>query len=132
MKYDGFIEKQLGGKLRGLKFGMNAWFILSEEMKEELGPLETKIASLQGKDYKDMSTEDILLLLRYNRGIVYAGLKAHDLSKGLEIDYNFYTVNDWCDDMEAEDFFEIINFALSTKALVLGKGQAKAAEKETA
>ena len=122
MKYNGHIEKELGGKKRGFQFGMGAFFILSEEWGDEIGKIESKVSEIAQKETPE--SNDLLLMLKYNRLLVYAGMKNYDLINDNKVDYNFYKASAWMDDMEVEDFTEIVEFANSTK--VMGKQKAEA------
>lgn len=113
MKYHGYIEKELGGKVRGFQFGMGAFFIMSEEWGEEIGSLEAKIAKVATK--KDPTHRELLELLRYNRMMVYAALKNYDLINDNKIDYNFYKFSAWADEMSTEDWKEITEFSAKTR-----------------
>lgn len=124
MKYTGHIEKEIGGKVRGFQFGMGAFFIMSEEWGEEIGVIEDKVAKIASK--KEQTTRELMDLLKYNRMLVYAGLKNYDLINENPIDYNWHKFNAWADEMSIEDWKELTDFSTKTKSL--GKQKAVAGE----
>lgn len=123
MKYQGFIEKEFGGKKRGFQFGMGAFFIMSDEWGEEIGIIEDKVSKIAQK--KDPTSRDLMEMLKYNRMLIYAGMKNYDLINENPIDYNWYEYNVWADECSAEDWRELTDFSAKTKEIDTGEKKAE-------
>lgn len=77
-----YIQVEIGGKLRGLKFNQMALLILQEKM--EPGNLISGVY-----------------------GLVWGGLKANCYVKGEEVDFTFEQSCDWADELDESKLNEI-------------------------
>lgn len=73
-----YLQIEIGGKLRGLKFNQLAIEILST--------------------FNDTNTSSAFMY-----AMVYGGLRGNSYVKREEPDYTFENVCDWCDDLENKD-----------------------------
>lgn len=78
-----YIQIEIGGKLRGLKFNQYAMIILSQKVDPD--------------NYNDTA----------NYAMVYAGLTANCYVKGIEKDFTFEEVCDWVDLLSQKDIDDI-------------------------
>ena len=99
----GILELEIGGRTRELKFSMNFWAMFTDDLGIQLHELGTVFD-------KGFALKDIIK-------IVYFGLKAADLPKGNEIDYNEYTVGDWMDEFSADHLKDIVEAMGNSKIL---------------
>ena len=91
-KLSGYIEVELGGELRPLKFGMGAWKLIAEERGK---PLEELFSGLDDFEFISMVT--------------FAGLKFAALADytDLPAPKNVYVVYDWLNDAPPEIYKQI-------------------------
>lgn len=87
----GYVEKELGGKVRGIKFGINAWAIFCDLQKCKLSEVGDRMQAASGF-----------------RDLVYSGLAANCRSKKIDLDFDQYDVGDWMDDLKESDIEEIM------------------------
>lgn len=78
-----YVQIEIGGKLRGLKFNQMAVVILAQKV-----------------DHENYAATG-------NYAMVYGGLKANCYVKGEEPDFTFEDVCDWVDSLSAEDLIKI-------------------------
>ena len=102
-KQRGYYTLVIGGKERTMHFSMNFWASLTETLDVGLQDLE--------KVFSDKSQ------LSSIRAIIYCGLLAYDQEEGKEIDYNIYKVGSWLDDLNQEEFDNIMTAMTETKIL---------------
>ena len=88
----GYLEIELGGQKRPLKFGTNAGVILCElrgitlkEVRELIDPEKMEKYEIDGSEIRDM---------------VYSALVAAARSQNLEVDFNESNVGDWLDEIQ--------------------------------
>jgi glutaminase len=98
-----YIQIEIGGKPRGLKFNKMSQLLLEDKVQQ--GNLMSGIYAL-----------------------VYAGLRANDYVKGIESDYTFEEVCDWSDELTDETFLKIQEAFQSTE--IYKKGRAYLADAE--
>ena len=102
-KQRGYYSLKIGGKNRTMHFSMNFWASLTEVLDVGLQDLE--------KVFSDKSQ------LSSIRAIIYCGLLAYDQEEGNEIDYNIYKVGSWLDDLNQDEFQNIMQAMTETKIL---------------
>lgn len=102
-KQRGYYSLTIGGKQRTLHFSMNFWAAFTDELKISLTEIDQVFSNA--------------LNLNSIRALVYAGLLAYDQEEGNEIDYNLFKVGAWLDDIEPDQFNEIINTLMQSKLL---------------
>ena len=102
-KKRGYYSLSIGGKQRTLHFSMNFWAAFTDELNISIGEID--------KVFSDT------LNLNMIRALVYAGLLAYDQEEGNEIDYNLFKVGAWLDDINTDQFNEIINTLMESKLL---------------
>lgn len=98
-KFSGYMEVELGGKIRPLKFGMGAWKIFTEVTElplEKLGEVD---------------------MMSFPAIIIYAGAKQAALAKNKEIDFNLAMVYDWIDEISEDTFRDISKCLASSKIM---------------
>ena len=100
-----YVQIDIGGKLRGLKFNKMAQLTLQDKI--QVGNLMSGIYAL-----------------------IYAGLTADDYVKGIEPDYTFENVCDWCDTLKDEDLLKIQDAYQQTEAYKLGQAYLEDAKKK--
>ncbi len=100
-----YVQIEVGGKLRGLKFNKMAQLILSEKVKP--GNLLSGVYAL-----------------------VYAGLVANDYVKGIEPDYSFEDACDWADLLSEESLSKIKDAYELTEAYKLGQAYLEESKKK--
>lgn len=108
----GYCEVEFGGQKRAFKFGMNAFALACEISKQTL---EEFLASMQSNP----------LSIRY---LIWAGLSANCRSKGIEENFNLYTVGDWLDEI-TQDKLSVLMETIS-KAQILGSNTQTPVEKK--
>lgn len=86
-----YIEIDIGGQKRGLKFNQ----MTDVEFKVKLGK----------------STNDAA----YTYAMVWAALISNCFVKGIEVDFSFEDVCDWCEKISDDDFYKILEAYKSTK-----------------
>jgi len=102
-KKRGYYSLMIGGKNRTLHFSMNFWAAFTDELNISLDQIDKVFSSS--------------LNLNTIRALVYAGLLAYDQEEGNEIDYNLYKVGAWLDDVNTEQFNEMINTLTESRIL---------------
>lgn len=100
-KLSGYIECEIGGKLRPIKFGMGAWKIFTDTT---------------GKQLDQMGD---INWIEFSGAIIYAGLMQAALVSGRSMDFNINQVYDWLDDMPDETYKSIM--ATLAESRVLGR-----------
>lgn len=98
-KVSGYIEVDMGGKVRPIKFGMGAWKIFTE---------------VTGLPLDKLGEVDAMT---FPVAIIYAGCKQAALSKNEPVDFNQANVCDWIDEMPQETFNEISRTLAESKIL---------------
>ena len=96
-KLSGYIEIEMGGKVRPIKFGMGAWKILRDTTGIELDQL---------------GTIDPLV---FSSGIIYAGLKQAALSSNEPIDFNEAKVVDMTETDGSDNVRVVMKFRAGTQ-----------------
>jgi hypothetical protein len=102
-KKRGYYSLSIGGKQRTLHFSMNFWAAFTDELQISLTEIDQVFSNA--------------LNLNSIRALVYAGLLAYDQEEGNEIDYNLFKVGAWLDDINTDQFNEIINTLMESKLL---------------
>lgn len=102
-KQRGYYSLKIGDKNRTMHFSMNFWASLTEVLDVGLQDLE--------KVFSDKSQ------LSSIRAIIYCGLLAYDQEEGNEIDYNIYKVGSWLDDLNQDEFQNVMQAMTETKIL---------------
>jgi hypothetical protein len=102
-KQRGYYSLTIGGKQRTLHFSMNFWAAFTDELQISLTEIDKVFSNA--------------LNLNSIRALVYAGLLAYDQEEGNEIDYNLFKVGAWLDDINTDQFNEIINTLMQSKLL---------------
>jgi len=102
-KQRGYYSLTIGGKQRTLHFSMNFWAAFTDELQISLTEIDKVFSNA--------------LNLNSIRALVYAGLLAYDQEEGNEIDYNLFKVGAWLDDINTDQFNEIINTLMESKLL---------------
>lgn len=102
-KKRGYYSLKIGGKQRTLHFSMNFWAAFTEEMQITLNEIDQVFSNA--------------LNLNTIRALVYSGLLAFDQEESNEIDYNIFKVGAWLDEVNPEQFNEIINTLMESKLL---------------
>lgn len=102
-KKRGYYSLIIGEKNRTLHFSMNFWAAFTDELNISLDQIDKVFSSS--------------LNLNTIRALVYAGLLAYDQEEGNEIDYNLYKVGAWLDDVNTEQFNEMINTLTESRIL---------------
>lgn len=98
-KLSGYIEAEIGGEIRPIKFGMGAWKIFTE---------------ITGKSLDDMGN---INWIEFSGYIIYSGLKQAALANGKPIDFNPEKVFDWLDETSDETYKEIMRTLAESKVL---------------
>lgn len=98
-KLSGYIECEIGGKLRPVKFGMGAWKIFTE---------------ITGKSLDQMGS---INWIEFSGYIIYAGLKQAALVNGDPVDFTPEKVFDWLDEIEDETYKSIMRTLAESKVL---------------
>ncbi len=118
-KLSGYIECEIGGMQRPIKFGMGAWKIFTD---------------VTGKSLDQMGG---INWIEFSGAIIYAGLMQAALVSGRDRDFIINDVYDWLDDMPDETYKSIM--ATLAESKVLGKtfkdmiaGQATGPDKKKA
>ena len=89
-KNAGYMEANLGGQIRPLKFGMGAWKIISEQTGLSLD----KMGEIPPSDFPAL--------------IIFAGAKQAALADNKQVDFNINNVYDWLDEITPELLEQII------------------------
>jgi len=83
-KLSGYIEAEIGGEVRPIKFGMGAWKIFT---------------GITGKSLDEMGS---INWIEFSGYIIFAGLKQAALVSGKPVDFNPEKVFDWLDELSEE------------------------------
>lgn len=102
-KKRGYYSLSIGGKQRTLHFSMNFWAAFTDELQISLTEIDKVFSNA--------------LNLNSIRALVYSSLLAYDQEEGNEIDYNIFKVGAWLDDINTDQFNEIINTLMESKLL---------------
>jgi len=102
-KKRGYYSLNIGGKQRTLHFSMNFWAAFTDELNISISEID--------KVFSDT------LNLNMIRALVYAGLLAFDQEEGNEIDYNLFKVGAWLDDVNTDQFNEMLNTLTESRLL---------------
>ena len=102
-KKRGYYSLSIGGKQRTLHFSMNFWAAFTDELQISLTEIDQVFSNA--------------LNLNSIRALVYSSLLAYDQEEGNEIDYNLFKVGAWLDDINTDQFNEIINTLMESKLL---------------
>jgi len=86
-----YIQIEIGGKQRGFKFNQMA----DTEYRVKVGDQTNPIA--------------------HTYSMVWAGLISNCFTKGVEVDFTFEDVCDWCESVNDTDFLNILTCYKSTK-----------------
>ena len=116
-KLSGYVEKTILGKKVGFKFGTNAFYEFCDMKNCELEDIDKHLL-LPKKNPKNKK-EAPRINERAMVDLIYCAAKAHCLSSEKEITFNRYVVADWIDDMEQDDFNDIVEALNNSK--VMGK-----------
>jgi hypothetical protein len=92
-----YLQIEIGGKLRGMKFSQGTNILLRDKVK----------------DYSDAEKEAF-----GGYCIIWAALKANCVIKGEAADFTFEDVCDWCDKLSVEDYTKIIKLQTEVNAVV--------------
>lgn len=103
MNNSGYINIEIGGKPRGLKFGLNAWIEFNKLTGLDVSDLQDAFIGIKG--------------MGSIRALVYAGLKCVCDIKGEALDFNEAQVGEWLDEMSQESIAEIINAVMDSQLL---------------
>jgi len=103
-KLSGYIEAEIGGEIRPLKFGMGAWEIFVE------------ITGIQLVDVGELAQSNPM---KFSASIIYAGLKQAALAQDKSFDYNPRVIYDWIDELDQSIYNEIMQAVGKSK--VIGK-----------
>jgi hypothetical protein len=87
-----YIQLNIGGKLRGLKFNQMAVITMTKNL-----------------DFDNMEAS-------YGYALIYAGLVSNMYVKRQEVDFSFEEVCDWADELKEEDLTKIREAFESTTA----------------
>ena len=87
----GYHEATINGKKMPLKFGTNAFELLTTMHNKDLSGLDEILNSPGGM-----------------RDLVFCAAKAVQLAKGQELKVNVYEIGDWLDEMEQKDLDAIM------------------------
>jgi hypothetical protein len=103
-KQRGYYTLKIGGKNRTLHFSMNFWATFTELLEISLDEL--------GEIFQTgVSIKAII-------SIVYAGILTYDQENKNEIDYDYFDVGNWLEDINAGDIEKIIQ--AMTESRILG------------
>lgn len=95
----GYIEVEIGGRVRPLKFGMGAWRFVSE---------------VTGLPMNKFDEIDPLILPVY---LIYGGAKHAALCQNEPVDFNAHDVFDWVDSMPQQTLSDIMQCVMTSKLL---------------
>ena len=102
-KQRGYYSLTIGGKQRTLHFSMNFWAAFTDELNISIGEID--------KVFSDT------LNLHMIRALGDAGVLAYDQEEGNEIDYNLFKVGAWLDDVNTDQFNEMLNTLTESRLL---------------
>jgi len=98
-KLSGYIECEIGGEVRPIKFGMGAWKIFTQ---------------ITGKSLDEMGS---INWIEFSGYIIYAGLKQAALVENKPIDFVPEKVFDWLDVIDDETYKLIMRTLAESKVL---------------
>tara|TARA_Y100000004_G_scaffold52843_1_gene58709 strand:- start:137 stop:505 length:369 start_codon:yes stop_codon:yes gene_type:complete len=99
----GYVEVEIGGKLRTLHFSMNFWCHFTDTLNIGLNDLDK------------FFTEGINVSTI--RALIYSGLIAHDQEERNNIDYTIYDVGTWLEDFDSEQLTKVMNTLSQSRIL---------------
>ena len=99
----GYVEVEIGGKLRTLHFSMNFWCHFTDTLNIGLNDLDK------------FFTEGINVSTI--RALIYSGLIAHDQEESNNIDYTIYDVGSWLEDFDSEQLTKVMNTLSQSRIL---------------
>tara|TARA_S200002703_G_C3798922_1_gene246840 strand:+ start:874 stop:1242 length:369 start_codon:yes stop_codon:yes gene_type:complete len=100
----GYVEVEIGGKLRTLHFSMNFWCHFTDTLNIGLNDLDKFFT-------KGINVSTI-------RALIYSGLIAYDQEERNNIDYTIYDVGSWLEDFDSEQLTKVMNTL--SKSRILG------------
>lgn len=89
----------IGGKKRPFKYGTNASALLCEKRGIQLKDLAIMFNQEKLNNYEIDGTEI--------RDLIWAGLHAGAKSKNIDVDFTEWTVGDWLDDIDVNEFVKV-------------------------
>lgn len=101
-----YIQVEIGGKLRGLKFNQYAHILIQEKIDP------------------DHATASI------NAALFYGGLKGNCFVKGEEPDFTFEDVNDWIEELPEDVIMSVYNIYMNTTAFLRAKALQESSEED--
>jgi|TARA_R100000482_G_C5089685_1_gene130158 hypothetical protein len=99
----GYVEVEIGGKLRTLHFSMNFWCHFTDTLNIGLNDLDK------------FFTEGINISTI--RSLIYSGLIAYDQEERNNIDYTIYDVGSWLEDFDSEQLTKVMNTLSQSRIL---------------
>jgi len=99
----GYVEVEIGGKLRTLHFSMNFWCHFTETLNISLNDLDEFFT-------KGINISTI-------RALIYSGLIAYDQEKGNNPDYTVYDVGNWLEDFNSKQLTKVMNTLSQSRIL---------------
>ena len=99
----GYVEVEIGGKLRTLHFSMNFWCHFTESLNISLNDLDKFFTN-------GINISTI-------RALIYSGLIAYDQEKGNNSDYTVYDVGNWLEDFNSEQLTKVMNTLSQSRIL---------------
>tara|TARA_R100001463_G_scaffold136085_1_gene200624 strand:- start:2134 stop:2502 length:369 start_codon:yes stop_codon:yes gene_type:complete len=99
----GYVEVEIGGKLRTLHFSMNFWCHFTDTLNIGLNDLDKFFT-------KGINVSTI-------RSLIYSGLIAYDQEERNNIDYTIYDVGSWLEDFDSEQLTKVMNTLSQSRIL---------------
>lgn len=99
----GYVEVEIGGKLRTLHFSMNFWCHFTDTLNIGLNDLDKFFT-------KGINISTI-------RSLIYSGLIAYDQEERNNIDYTIYDVGSWLEDFDSEQLTKVMNTLSQSRIL---------------
>mgnify|MGYP003109011142 FL=1 len=99
----GYVEVEIGGKLRTLHFSMNFWCHFTDTLNIGLNDLDKFFT-------KGINVSTI-------RALIYSGLIAYDQEERNNIDYTIYDVGSWLEDFDSEQLTKVMNTLSQSRIL---------------
>jgi len=98
-KLSGYIEVEIGGKVRPIKFGMGAWKIFTDATGKQLDNIGE------------------INWIEFSGAIIYAGLMQAALVSGRARDFSIELVYDWLDELPDESYKAIMKTLADSRVL---------------
>ena len=114
LQKSGFVEIKVNERNIAFKFGMNAFGMFTEIHNVTLSQMQ------------NMLEEGSISALR---DIIYCAAYVAEKAAGHEVDFNKFTVGEWIDEMDEQDFELILKAVKSAK--IMGKGVQEVTEKKS-